>query len=436
MPAARSLNQLPIFANTRPFISVPTNAYSNSQYSRSALAGYQPLLSRQVAPGSYMQAKTALRSKSICAASASSPTPVAVGLIGYGLIGKELVEQIRAAKESLQARKGLDISVAAVADIPDMFLGVDGDMDAAAKFVAKKDGVPSDLKKFGEWMAKQPGKKVIVDCTASDFPPKLYAGFLEAGINIATPNKKLGSGPLAQYKSTFEAAKKGGSRFFYEASVGAGLPITNTLQDLLDAGDEIETIEGIFSGTLSYLFNVGGGQPFSAVVQDAAEKGFTEPDPRDDLSGLDVQRKALILARECGLDLELDDIPVESLVPEPLQSWEPTDDEKKEGIAKVFIEKMKPFDGDMAKRMEEAAAAGDVLRYVATIDVKAKKASVSLQRFPSTSPFAATQYADNIVSFNTKWYTPRPLVVQGPGAGAAVTAGGVFADVLTAAQQC
>lgn len=149
-----------------------------------------------------------------------------------------------------------------------------------------------------------------------------------------------------------------------------------------------------------------------------------------------MQRKALILARECGLDLELDDIPVESLVPESLRSWEPSDDEKKEGIAKVFIEKIKPFDGDMAKRMEEADAAGNVLRYVAVIDVKAGKASVGLQAVPKTNALAATQFADNIVSFNSEWYTPRPLVVQGPGAGAAVTAGGVFADVLTAAQQC
>lgn len=171
---------------------------------------------------------------------------------------------------------------------------------------------------------------------------------------------------------------------------------------------------------------------FSDAVADAAAKGFTEPDPRDDLSGLDVQRKTVILARDCGLKVELSDVPVESLVPGPLQSWQPTEDEKKQGLSKVFIEKMKEYDGDMSKRMSEADAKGEVLRYVGKIDMKNKKASVGLLSFPKNHPFAATQYADNIISFNTEWYTPRPLVVQGPGAGAAVTAGGVFADIIRA----
>jgi len=354
--------------------------------------------------------------------SCSAKPKVSVGLVGFGLVGKELIDQIESGPPN-----GLDISVLGVARSSSMSLG-----DGAPKKAAAGDGEPTDLVKLGEFMSQQPGAKVIVDCTADDGPSEYYDKWLAAGINVVTPNKKMGSGPLSRYKATFDAGAKGGSTFYYEATVGAGLPIITTLQDLIRTGDKVLKIEGIFSGTLSYLFNEGAGKAFSDVVQDAADKGFTEPDPRDDLSGTDVQRKTVILARECGLDIEMDDVPVESLVPGPLQSWQPTDAEKAEGLSKVFIAKMKEYDGDMAKRMEEAAAAGEVLRYVGSIDVANKKATVGLGRFPTTHPFAATQYADNIVSYATERYTPRPLVVQGPGAGAAVTAGGVFADVLRA----
>lgn len=381
-------------------------------------------------PAGHIQTREGVKMRSMSvSAGGKALEPVSIGLVGYGLVGKEMVGQIVQQTKVLAKKLGLELSVLGVADIPDMYLGE----GAEANFNAKKDGTPCDLEKFGEFISKQPGRKVIVDCTAADIPGNFYAGWLAAGVSVATPNKKLGSGPLDRYKKTFQAGVDGGSTFFYEATVGAGLPIISTLQELINTGDEIETIEGILSGTLSYLFNVGEGRAFSEVIQDASEKGFTEPDPRDDLSGLDVQRKALILARECGLELELSDIPCESLVPEALQKWEPTDEDKKTGIAKVFIEKMKEFDGDMGARMEKATKAGEVLRYVATIDVKKGTATVGLGQFPKTSPFAATQYADNIVSFNTIRYTPRPLVVQGPGAGAAVTAGGIFGDVLKAA---
>lgn len=371
-----------------------------------------------------------MRSMSV-QASGSAATPVSVGLVGLGGVGKELVSQIEGQKAYLIA-KGLDISIVAVAGSSSMFLGG----SAVADATAKSGGVPTDLAKLGEFVKGQPGKPIIVDCSAADEPGEFYAQWLKAGIFVATPNKKLGSGPLDRYKATFAAASEGGTAFFYEATVGAGLPIISTLQDLLDAGDEVDKIEGILSGTLSYLFNQEPGKAFSDLVQQAADNGFTEPDPRDDLSGTDVQRKALILARECGLQLEMKDIPVESLVPAPLESWEPTAEEKASGLANAFIAKLKDYDADMSKRMAEADAKNEVLRYVATIDIKNKKATVGLGSFPKTSPFAATQYADNIVSFSTKWYTPRPLVVQGPGAGGPVTAGGVFADVLKAARRC
>merc|ERR1712187_292857 len=196
------------------------------------------------------------------------------------------------------------------------------------------------------------------------------------------------------------------------------------------AGDEVVMVQGIFSGTLSYIFNTWKpGMKFSEVVEDAKAKGFTEPDPRDDLSGTDVQRKVTILAREIGIKVELSDVPVQSLVPAKLQNWEPP---AGKNLGDAFVEELKAFDGEMDALIAEADAAGEVLRFVGQVDVKAGLACGRLVFFCKDHPFAGTQFADNIVAFDTKWYTPRPLVVQGPGAGAAVTAAGVFSNIQEA----
>jgi len=287
---------------------------------------------------------------------------------------------------------------------------------------------------FSEFMKGVSGKPVIVDCTADDAPADLYASWLANGADVITPNKKAGSGPLERYKAIRAAEKVAGTTFHYEATVGAGLPVITTLQDLTRTGDSVAAIEGICSGTLSFLFNqFSAEKPWSTVVAAAAEAGFTEPDPRDDLGGVDVQRKVTILARECGLDIEMSDVPVESLVPAPLRNWEPTEANRANGLAAAFVEKIAPYDAEMTQRAAAAAAKGEVLRYVGAIDVVNARASVELRSLPSTHPFAATQHADNVISFSTARYTPRPLVVQGPGAGAAVTAAGIFGDILRSA---
>eukprot|EP00747_Dinoflagellata_sp_TGD_P094952 gnl/TRDRNA2_/TRDRNA2_166294_c0_seq1.p1 gnl/TRDRNA2_/TRDRNA2_166294_c0~~gnl/TRDRNA2_/TRDRNA2_166294_c0_seq1.p1 ORF type:complete len:413 (-),score=89.89 gnl/TRDRNA2_/TRDRNA2_166294_c0_seq1:112-1350(-) len=356
---------------------------------------------------------------------------VSLGIVGYGLVGKELAAQVAAQRAALQS-KGVDLQIVAVARSKQMRLtGPGADAQSGGDEA-------TDLKKFSAYVASSPGCRIIVDCTADDTPAQHYADWLAGGVSVVTPNKKFGSGPLARFEKARESAKAAGSCYFGEATVGAGLPVITTLQDLVNTGDKIESIEGIFSGTLSFLFNrLGADTPFSQVLQEASALGFTEPDPRDDLSGTDVQRKVVILAREAGLRLELADVPVESLVPATLQSWQPSEAEcaGPNGLLKSFMKKLEleNFDATMAQKISEAVAKEEVLRYVGSIDVLNGKASVSLRSFPRSHAFAATQHADNVMTFATERYKPRPLVVQGPGAGAAVTAGGIFADILRAA---
>jgi aspartokinase/homoserine dehydrogenase 1 len=350
--------------------------------------------------------------------------------VGYGLVGKELVQQILDQAKSLESELGVGLEVTAVARSKTMaFVNSQASLNGGA-WPSGEEAL--DLDKLGQKLldaaAASGGRAMIVDNTASDAPADFYEKWLASGIDVATPNKKAGSGPYSRYEKILAATKTGGSSFGFEATVGAGLPIIAPLQILRRAGDEVQSIEGIFSGTLSYIFNSWkAGTKYSDIVADAKEKGFTEPDPRDDLGGTDVQRKVTILARELGLKLELDDVPVESLVPEKLQNWEPPSGV---ALADAFIGELKNFDDEMTKLLDSAEAAGQVLRYVGSIDLKAGKASVKLGRFPKDHPFAGTQFADNIAAFDTKWYTPRPLVVQGPGAGAAVTAAGVFGNVM------
>ncbi|HUQ52254.1 MAG TPA: bifunctional aspartate kinase/homoserine dehydrogenase I, partial [Gammaproteobacteria bacterium] len=262
---------------------------------------------------------------------------------------------------------------------------------------------------------------VLIDCTASQSVADRYADWLQRGIHVITPNKRAHSGPIAYYEDLKRLSRGSRTHFLYEATVGAGLPIIQTLKDLVATGDEIRSISGIFSGTLAYLFNLfDGTRPFSDIVREAKAKGYTEPDPRDDLSGTDVARKAVILAREAGLTLELGDIEVESLAPAALAN----------ASVDEFLKRLPDFDAPMAERVAAAKRAGKVLRYVATIDVRAGKAQVGLEQFAPTHPFANISLTDNIVQFVTGRYCDNPLIVRGPGAGPAVTAAGIFADLL------
>jgi len=351
-----------------------------------------------------------------------SAKTVSVGIIGPGLVGGALLDQLAAAGPRLREKFNLDLRVRAIGSSRRMVLG-EPRVDLGDWRARFEQAAPMSLDAFVDHVdTDYLPHSVLVDCTASQAIADRYKGWLERGIHVITPNKRAHSGPMTYYEELKRLTSRGSNRhFLYEATVGAGLPVIQTLKDLVETGDEIENISGIFSGTLAYLFNVfDGSKPFSEIVRDARARGYTEPDPRDDLSGMDVARKAVILAREAGLALELDDLEVESLVPPALA----------DASVEEFLDRLSDFDAPMAERVENAARAGTVLRYVAEVDVKQGTAHVRLESFAKDHPFANISLTDNIVQFVTKRYCDNPLIVRGPGAGPDVTAGGIFADLL------
>jgi aspartokinase/homoserine dehydrogenase 1 len=352
-----------------------------------------------------------------------SPQTFAVGVIGPGKVGAALLDQLRAAQPQLLGKANLDLRLRAIASSTKMLLdgrGIGGDWRAS--FGADSEAL--DLDRFtAHLVGSHLPHLVIVDCSASPLVADRYADWLAAGIHVVTPNKQAGAGPSARYDAIREAAAASGARFRYEATVGAGLPVISTLRDLIDTGDAVLSVEGIFSGTLAWLFNkFDGSVPFSQLVTEARGLGYTEPDPRDDLSGTDVARKLVILAREAGRSMALDDVVVESLVPAALR----------EASVEDFMSRLGEVDALFADKLATAKAAGQVLRYVAKLDAEGK-ATVGLVALPKEHAFANLRLTDNIVQFTTRRYCDNPLIVQGPGAGPEVTAAGVFADVLRVA---
>jgi aspartokinase/homoserine dehydrogenase 1 len=353
-----------------------------------------------------------------------SAQTLSVGIIGPGQVGQALVQQIAEARGRLLRETHLDLRVRAIATSRQLLLDEQQvDLLHWRDGMASK-GVACDLDAFARHVhAEHLPHAVIIDCSANSAVADHYPKWLAAGIHVLTPNKQAGGGPLERYRAVQAAAKSGRARWRYEATVGAGLPVIGTLRDLIDTGDRIERIEGIFSGTLAYLFNRFDGQaPFSELVRQAKAAGYTEPDPRDDLSGLDVARKLVILGREMGLELSVDDVHVESLVPAELV------DASIDG----FLQGLSCLDAPMLARFESAREANQVLRYCAVLDADGR-AEVALKALPAFHPFAHIALTDNIVSFATARYRNNPLIVRGPGAGPDVTAAGVFADLLRVA---
>ena len=349
-----------------------------------------------------------------------SPHTLSIGLIGPGTVGSVLLDQLASQAARLKRDFNVDLRVRGIAGSKRMLLS-EREIDLANWRDALAQAEPTDLVRFTQHVAAgHLPHRVIIDCTADSGVGLHYAQWLAAGIHVVTPNKKANSGPLKYYHELREAGRRSGAHFLYEANVGAGLPVVMTLRDLRETGDEIHAIEGIFSGTLAYLFNIfDGSVPFSQIVREAKSKGYTEPDPRDDLSGMDVARKLIILGREMGLTLELADVKVESLVPEALRACSIED----------YLARLPEFDADMRRMLDEARAEGQVLRYVGRLTADGR-ATVGVERLAGDHSFANMALTDNIVRFVTSRYSENPLIVQGPGAGPAVTAGGVFGDLL------
>ncbi len=346
---------------------------------------------------------------------------LSIGVIGPGTVGKVLLDQLASQTDRLRRDFKLDLRIRGVLSSQQMLLATKSMSLATWQQDFARDSVPADLARFVEHVhVDYLPHTVIIDCTASGEIAAHYRDWLGSGIHIVTPNKRANSGPLTQYREMQLARRAAGSSYLYEATVGAGLPIIQTVRDLRETGDEIFSIEGIFSGTLAYLFNVyDGSTPFSEIVRDAKQRGYTEPDPRDDLSGTDVARKLIILAREMGQTLELQDVRIESLVPAGLES----------GTIDEFLSQLSQFDAAMLERFKSAQKQDKVLRYVGRITADGE-ATVGVLELDRKHPFANIALTDNVVRFATRRYCDNPLIVQGPGAGPEVTAGGIFADLL------
>lgn len=353
-----------------------------------------------------------------------SDQTVSLGLIGPGVVGSVFLEQVRSQLQKLKQKFSVDLRVRGIAKAKNMVLGEPVSLNGWQEELEGPNAIPSDLDVFADYIQDTAlPHAVIVDCTASDKVSSYYEKWLRRGIHIITPNKKANSGPMEYYQSIRAGQQRLKSHFFYEANVGAGLPIISSVRDLLRTGDEFIQIEGIFSGTLSFIFNeFNGSEPFSTVVSKAKANGYTEPDPRDDLSGMDVARKVVILAREIGIDIELTDVPVKSLVPEALAGSDVSIDD--------FMARLPDYDHELTDMANQAAKAGELLRYVGIVNAETGRCAVELRRYSTSHPFGRLEGSDNIVSFRTTRYDAQPLVVQGPGAGADVTAAGVFSDLL------
>jgi aspartokinase/homoserine dehydrogenase 1 len=343
-------------------------------------------------------------------------------LVGVGLIGGTLLKQIQAQQDYLRKKRSLDVKVIAIANTKKMLFQPDGiDLNQWQQLLENAEEVVS-LPIYVERMRHfNLSNTIFIDNTASEEVTKHYASILDSSISISTPNKIATSSSFAQYQRLKNLAQRRGVQFLYETNVGAGLPVLSTLDDLINSGDRILKIEGVISGSLSFIFNnFLEGTGFSDIVKQAKILGYTEPDPREDLSGKDMRRKLVILAREAGYALEAEDIEIQSILPMDTVVAESVED---------FFEALEHSNNHFETLRQQAVKENKVLRMVARLEES--KGFIGLDSFDAKHPFYHLSGSDNMIIFTTERYKETPLVIRGPGAGAEVTAAGVFAEVIT-----
>ncbi len=342
-------------------------------------------------------------------------------IVGTGRIGSALLEQISRQADFLRRRRRLEIKVVGLANSRRMVFEPDGIPLAEWRTKLEQSPPAFSMSAFVEEMKRlNLPNAIFIDNTASEEVVRYYEHILDASISISTPNKLATSARWEAYKRLKRIAERRGALWRYETNVGAGLPIISTLNDLIHSGDRILRIEGVLSGTLSFLFNhFTKGRRFSEIVEEAHRRGLTEPDPREDLSGNDVRRKALILAREMGMSIELEEVITEPFLPS---------DCFEAPSVEAFFEALRRCDTHLEALRAEAAEQGQLLRWVASVGPE--QCFIGLQRIGADHPFYGLDGSDNMVVFTTERYSERPLVVRGPGAGAEVTAAGVFAEII------
>jgi aspartokinase/homoserine dehydrogenase 1 len=354
-----------------------------------------------------------------------------VFLIGTGVVGEKFLELAAEQASVFLEEMSLNLQLVGLANTSQMVWDAEGiPFDGALDRLDDEDR-STDLEVILERLAESRlDRLIVVDATASDTVARHYPDLLDHRAAVVTPNKRANTQSHDFYRRLQSASHRRRVPYLYETTVGAGLPVVSTLRGLLDSGDRIDRIEGVFSGTLAYLFDeLAKGRAFSEVLREARDQGFTEPDPRDDLKGEDVARKLLILAREIGMPLERDDLTVESLVPPDLM----------EDSVETFMKRIEKVDADWRERV--AAAEGERLQCIGRITLDSAtgtprgQASVRVRSVGPESPFARLRGTDNMVVYTTARYQDNPLVIQGPGAGPDVTAAGILADLVEAAQR-
>ena len=343
-------------------------------------------------------------------------------ICGIGTVGGMLLEQTRTQQQFLMQARRLKLNVVGISDVDNFVLDRDGiDLDNYEKIL--RAGYPANTDHMRDEIVKMNiFNSVFVDCTASKQIATLYQTFLEHNISVVAANKIAASSDYDSYLKLKQTARDRGVWFRYETNVGAGLPIIGTINDLCNSGDKILKIEAILSGTLNFIFNeIAADVPFSETVRRAKEQRYSEPDPRIDLSGTDVIRKLVILTREAGYKVEQEDVEKHLFVP----------DSYFEGSIDDFWKRLPELDADFEARRKVLEAEGKRWRFVATMENG--KTNVALKEVPQSHPFYPLEGSNNIVLLTTERYKEYPMLIQGYGAGAAVTAAGVFANIMSIA---